>query len=200
MGFGGPRKTAPGVKNGRVKKKNRHERTPNYWNTRQPELVVDRERPGRGYWHLLRKSDVVRFVGLLPDWEELVVGLDAIVLAHGSSRLDGFYRDGVIAISAWDREMAQVWTVEGADEHSDVLDLVGVKREPHERGVLCTFSVDSARAFQLCHVFLHELGHHVDNMSSKGTCPDRGEPFAEAYAVRRGGAIWTRYCDTFGCP
>lgn len=50
------RKTTPKVKNGRVQKKNRHNLTPNYWNTRQGELQLDIEKPGKGYKHFLKAS------------------------------------------------------------------------------------------------------------------------------------------------
>ncbi len=52
------RKTTPKVKNGRVQRKNRHELTPNYWNTRQDSIQIDIENPGKGYKHFLKKRDI----------------------------------------------------------------------------------------------------------------------------------------------
>ncbi len=96
-----PRKTTPKVKNGKVQKKNRHEPTENYWNTRQDELQIDIEKPGKGYKHFLKKRDIIKFLQLLPNWEELNVELDAVILAEGDGN-DGWYDDGVLAICAWE--------------------------------------------------------------------------------------------------
>lgn len=52
------RRTATKVKNGSVQKKNRHAKTPNYWNTYQDEIQIDIEDPGKGYKHFLKKRDI----------------------------------------------------------------------------------------------------------------------------------------------
>ena len=65
------RKTAPKVRDGKVQKKNRHTPTPTYWNTKQRIPVIDKERPGRGFKHYLRKEHLTRFIQMLPDWDEL---------------------------------------------------------------------------------------------------------------------------------
>ena len=111
---------------------------------------------------------------------------------------DGWYDDGVIAICAWGRDLEQLWTKDGADEHREIFELIGVPLERRAEGTLCHFTEQTARAFQLCHVLLHELGHHMDRMAttSERACP-RGEPFAEAYAVRRSSIVWDRYSDVF---
>jgi len=56
------RKTAPKVKDGRVQKKNRHELTTNYWNTRQNTLQIDIESPGKGYKHFLKSGTLFNFM------------------------------------------------------------------------------------------------------------------------------------------
>src|SRR3954467_5353308 len=78
------------VKNGVVQKKNNWARTPTYWNTRQELPVIDRQRPGRGYKHLLRAHHIDDFISIVPDWDELSRGLDAILLAPGERNLDGW--------------------------------------------------------------------------------------------------------------
>ena len=77
---------------------------------------------------------------------------------------------------------------------------LGVPTTLHPSGdVLVGFTEATARAFQLVHVLLHELGHHRDRMTSRRRVEcGRGEGFAEAYAVRHGAEIWTRYADAFG--
>lgn len=77
------RKTAPKVKGGRVQKKNRHALTPNYWNTRQDILQIDIESPGKGYNHFLKKRDIIEFLEILPNWKEINIEFDAILLAEG---------------------------------------------------------------------------------------------------------------------
>jgi hypothetical protein len=77
-----PRKTAPQVVRGEVRKKNRWTPSENRYDAPRPrEVVVDRERPGEGYRHVLTKKDVYDFLSLLPDWDKLAVGLNAVVLA-----------------------------------------------------------------------------------------------------------------------
>jgi hypothetical protein len=88
------RKSAPGVKGGVVQRKNNWAETPGYDITPQPRPFIDRQRPGAGYRHLLER-DVERFVELLPDWEELSQGLNAIVLAPGDPGVLGWHRRGV---------------------------------------------------------------------------------------------------------
>ena len=44
----------------------------------RPALV--RQRPGQGHRHLLTKRQLYQFIDLLPDWEELSLGLKAVLL------------------------------------------------------------------------------------------------------------------------
>jgi len=78
--FHAHRKTAMKVKSGHVQRKNRIVRTANYLTHTMPSLVIDRRRPGRGYKHLVRKDGIRTFIQLLPEWDCLSRGLDAIVL------------------------------------------------------------------------------------------------------------------------
>ena len=56
-----------------------------------------------------------------------------------------------------------------------------------------------ARAYTLLHVFLHELGHHHDRMTSKGQkSTKRGEPYAEAFALRHFHLLFQPYFRRFG--
>jgi hypothetical protein len=93
------------VKDGRVQKKNNWELTPNYYSHGQRELVIDRQRPGEGFRDVLLQRDVEKFITLLPDWEELSVGLNAIVLAPGEDETDGFHSPGVVHICAWETDL-----------------------------------------------------------------------------------------------
>ena len=88
-------KKTPKVRDGKVQKKNRTALTPNYYNTPQSYPVLDRKRPGAGYKHLIRKRDLYRFIEIIPDWDELAVGLNAVVLAPGEPGAMGWHSPGV---------------------------------------------------------------------------------------------------------
>jgi hypothetical protein len=178
--------------------RDRVEPTPSYWNTEQPYPVVDKERPGRGYRHLLRKQDVLGFIELMPNWNELAEGLDAIVLAQGESGLEGWYTEGVGGICAWERDLWRRHPVHYFEENEGVFRRLGVECERRGEKVLCRFTENQARAFQLLNILMHELGHHHDriNTRSKFEC-SRGEPYAEEYALRYERIIWERYIQVF---
>lgn len=61
----------------------------------------------------------------------------------------------------------------------------------YARCVFMQFDRTTAAAFQLLHVFLHELGHHIDAMTlpRRGVCK-RGENYAEQWANRCAELIW----------
>ena len=99
------RKSAPGVQAGRVQKKNNWELTRDYDITPQPEPVIDRKRPGDGYRHVLKQKDVHDFIALLPDWNELSKGLNAVVIASGDKDYFGCYYPGVIYLYAFPEDL-----------------------------------------------------------------------------------------------
>ena len=99
------RKTTPKVVGGKPLRKNNHDLTPNFWNTTQKEVQISEEKPGKGYKHFLKKRDIIQFLTLIPNWQQLSQDLDAIVLENGESSYDGLYNNnGVICISAWEKE------------------------------------------------------------------------------------------------
>ncbi len=193
------RKATPKVIGGRVQKKNNREWTANYYNTPQPMPLIDRQRPGKGYRHVLMQRDVKRFIGLLPDWNELSQGLNAIVLAPGERFLNGWHTRGVVAVCAWENDLWIDYAQSHFYDHKDVFERLGISHSPLENGILCHFTESQARAYQLLHILLHELGHHHDRMTTKSrTRPSRGEPYAETYALQYEAQIWTRYQEAFG--
>jgi hypothetical protein len=195
------RKSAPRVVNGKVQRKNRAALTPTYFNTPQETPVIDRFKPGFGYRHILKKKDVLAFIELLPDWKELSLGLRAVILAPGNGECSGWYRStGIVAICAWERDLwwllSRFWF-----EKEHILQTIGVPCEQTSQGYVCKWTESTIRAYQLLDVFLHELGHHHDRMTTKSQrqcC--RGEGYAEEYARRYGDLIWERYLDWFGMP
>jgi hypothetical protein len=194
------RKTTPKVRDGRVQKKNRWALAlDDYHHVEQQMPVIDRKRPGDGYRHLLRRQHVVELIALLPDWDELSSGLNAIVLAPGEWNTEGWWEHGVVAVCAWE---AGIWThstPKYCKENRHIMDRLGVPREDHGSYVLCKWTEGTARAYQLLDVLLHELGHHHDHMTTRSQRDAaRGEPFAEEYARRYADVIWDRYMTAFG--
>src|SRR5215210_4223798 len=122
----GPRKTTPKVRDGRVQRKNRSAPTPNYYNTTQAIPQLDRQDPGPGFRHLLRTVDVSRFIEILPAWDDLATGLDAVVLARGEPDCDGWHTRGVVAICAWERDLWRRVSPSYFAEHRTLWDRLGV--------------------------------------------------------------------------
>ena len=192
------RKTTPAVAGGRVLKKNRTGESPSLDNTEptRPEFV--RQSPGKGYKHLLLKRDMERFVGLLPNWEELSRGLRYILLDAGGQSCYGWHRHGIVALCAWDRELWQEYDPDFFAEHREVFERIGVPHERQADGYRCLFTESTARAFQLLHILLHELGHHHDRMTTRSRRDAaRGEPYAERYAREFEQLIFERYVSEF---
>ncbi len=194
------RRSTPKVVDGRVQKKNRHAPTENYWNTSQPLPVVDKERPGRGYKHLLSKADIHEFIEIIPEWNLLADGLDAVLLAAGDDGCDGWYNYlGIIALCAWERDLWKLGHKSYYVEHQSLFQRLGIPCERRGQDYLCKFTVGTARAYQLLHVFLHELGHHNDLMTSRSQnqC-GRGVSYAEDWAFKYEAIVWDRYLEKFG--
>src|SRR5579871_3317868 len=154
------RKSAPQVKQGRVQKKNNWVLSADYYRAPQPRMVVvDRQRPGEGYRHVLNKSDIYRFLELLPDWDNLAVGLNAIVLAPGSCAMYGYHVPGVVHICAWDANLWQEIPESYYLEQQDIYARLGVVCEQMADGdYLCKFDEPAVRGHQLLLTLLHELG------------------------------------------
>ncbi len=190
------RRQTPDVRNGQVQKKNNHApHLSDYYQTIQRDILLVRERPGAGYRHLLTIDDLRVFLALLPNWKDIAVGLDAVVLTAGEWACNGWHRPGIVAVCAWERELWIETTAEHVAEHKEILDRLGVLREATKDKdgrdwVLCKWTVETVRAYQLLHILLHELGHHYDRMTTRRQRrTGRGEPFAERYALEWEAAI-----------
>jgi len=169
--------------------------------------VLARESPAKGYRHVVTKRDVRLLTGIIPDWPTLCRGIESIVLTSSSEDHDGCYqffhreKTGSIQIPAWQGELWKVFAPEYFQEYAAILGLLCVASEQHDDGIECRFTLNQAKAFLLLHVFLHELGHHVDRMGSKTQqFSRRGEPFAEHYANDLCSQIWPAYVRIFGDP
>src|SRR5215469_6807043 len=94
------------VRGGRVAKKNNWSPdTGDYYARPQSEIQIERTDPGPGYRHVVNVAQLRRFLSLLPDWEELAVGLEAISIYRGNREWLGKSSPGVVVITAWDRDL-----------------------------------------------------------------------------------------------
>jgi len=195
----GQRKTAPKVVDGKVQHKNRRALTPDYYNTPQDVPAIDRLRPGPGYRHLLSKRNIIDFVSIVPEWEELSRGLDVVQLAPGASNCDGWYAPGIVAICAWGRTVWRHAVPEYVVEHGTLFERLQVTATKHGGVYRLEFTEASARAYQLLHVLLHELGHHHDRMTTKSKLRSaRGEGYAERWALENEARVFESYGESFG--
>ncbi|MDB5340991.1 MAG: hypothetical protein JWN70_6610 [Planctomycetaceae bacterium] len=197
--YGVGRKTAPKVRDGKVQSKNCRAVTPHYLNSVQPVLVFDRQKPGAGYRHLVHQAELRQFVTALPEWDVLQCGLDAVVQAEGDADCLGWHRTGVVAVTAWNRG----FSLTGCDrsfiaDHEGLLQKLRVPCSGSGMTWVLEFNQATARAFQLVHVLVHELGHHHDRMTTRARRrPCRGEGFAEAYALRHEAEVLDLYWQMF---
>ena len=152
----------------------------------------------KGYRHLLKRRDLEAFIALIPDWDELSVGMSWIVLARDTNYM-GYHERGLVAVCAWPaplwhEDMCKDWYW----EHADVLDRLGVDVWKDGPRWVAAWTEDQARAFQLLHVFLHEIGHHCDCVTTRTRRrAARGEGYAEAFAVELEERVWDDFVRTF---
>ncbi|VGO16532.1 hypothetical protein PDESU_05123 [Pontiella desulfatans] len=195
------RKSAPGVRNGTVQKKNNHTYT------YADKFVISRNTAWRGYRHVVTKRDVHDFLEIVPDWEHGHHGVECIHLSGGSKEVWGSYkyfydtRTGIIILPAWHKEFwfdINAWYFE---KNRYIFEKLRLSYDRNGDDYHCRFTTKKAKAFMLLHVFLHELGHHLDRMNTKARKePVRGEEFADQYADQTCERIWDAYCDRFGQP
>jgi hypothetical protein len=197
------RKTNPRVIDGRVQKKNNDRPTHNYYDHKEPELVIDRRRPGPGARHLLSVEDIRTFISIIPGWPEQSKGIDAIALLPFDEATYGSYNlSGIIKIRAWPAKLWVEMHEDSEDRKGWLLRQLDVEIEDLSYGqYLVKFTENQAKAFQLLGTFLHELGHHVDRMNCKRKhdCPG-GEPFAINFEQAAQQRIWPQYVKRFPLP
>jgi hypothetical protein len=201
MAQGYNRKTSPKVIGGLVQRKNNH------FKTARNGYVVDRKRAGKGYRHVIKKKDIHDFTDIIPDWEVICEGIESIILGAGDEFLDGLYRHynyedtGIIWLSAWHENLWVEFNDAYFKQHQWHFDMLGVVYEKKVEEWSCHFTETQAKGFMLLHIFLHELGHHVDKLRSRKKNIIRGgEEFAENYANQTLVEIWPDYCAKFGQP
>jgi hypothetical protein len=192
------RKTTPRVVHGKVQRKHRNDRGRDYSNTRQ--VTVLREQPHAGYRHVLSPGDITAFINLLPQWDELAIGLHTILLSNRSWRCDGWFVPGTVAVCAWEAGLVRTMSPWYFEDHADLFRRLHVPcRRLDDGDYLAEFTEWGVRSFQLLHILLHELGHHHDRMTSPSRKQaTRGERYAEEYARTHEHVVWNLYLRAFG--
>ena len=112
---------------------------------------------------------------------------------------DGYHEWHTVAICAWP---AELWVEDLSKkwywDHVDLLERLGVAVWKVGPRWVAEWTEDQVRAYQLLHVFLHELGHHHDLMTtSSRRRVARGEPFAERFALELEELMWEDYLRVF---
>src|SRR5262249_47496644 len=91
------RRTTTRVVGGLVRQKNRWREDPDSTATHQ--VRIERFTPPPGYRHFVSPADVTAFLALLPDWRELAIGLQRVVLS-AQTECQGWHRPGTVALCA----------------------------------------------------------------------------------------------------
>ena len=100
---------------------------------------------------------------------------------------DGLYTGGpsggVVKLSARERDLRRLVHPALFKDHRALFDRLGVACARQGPNLRLDFTPDTARAYVLLHILLHELGHHRDRITSRAKAAlGRGESFAEAWA------------------
>jgi hypothetical protein len=187
------------VRDGRVQKKNNWAPdTGDYFRAPQDEIRIDRRDPGVGFRHVLTVAQLRTFIALLPDWDDVAVGLKAIVIDRGAAYAMGWYSPNVVALCAWESHLWSETTPGWLKQNESVLGLLDVRTAKRGGSPWLLWTEKQARAFMLLDVLPHELGHHRDLMTTRSRRDAaRGEPYAEAYARDVREAVWPVYTRHF---
>src|SRR5262245_43863283 len=104
------RKANPRVVDGKVQRKHRWRwNEPDYTATHQ--IRVERSAARKHYRHFVSLTDVSAFLALLPDWRELSIGLQRVLLSNATN-CDGWFRPGTVAICNWEECCTRVMSEE----------------------------------------------------------------------------------------
>jgi hypothetical protein len=103
-----------------------------------------------------------------------------------------------IGICAWEERLDEEISKRFYWDHADVLEQLGVEVWKVGPRWVAEWTEDQARAFQLLHIFLHELGHHHDRMTTRSERrAARGEPYAEQFALELADEMWDDFLRVF---
>lgn len=194
------RRTSTKVINGVVSPKNREDAT-----DPRPYAII-RESAGRGFRHVVSARHLEQFIRLIPDADQLLQGVEKIILSGGSEKVYGWHRElwrwkvATIELCAWTKDIWAPMSIRYFRQHQPYIDALGVTYSLGESPILCRFTMAQARAFSLLHVFMHELGHHQDWKRRRGGRMKGLEAYADEFALRYFDLLLPLYREKFGDP
>ncbi|MFP4105072.1 MAG: hypothetical protein ACLFVU_03185 [Phycisphaerae bacterium] len=186
----------------RAKKHGKTSRLPGYFQQPDELPAVERLRPGRGYKHLLLQTDVIDFLSLLPQYNDLSQGLEEIIFAPHREGTFGWHKPHAVAICAWDNYLWLTMDEGFIMDHEELLDRLGVEREQIPAPGVPSWEVrwteDQARGFQLLGVLLEHLclrrGQWGSATEGDASLQKR---YSQQYMDKHRQTIWDRYRDMF---
>jgi len=149
---------------------------------------------------------VQAFIDIVPEWDRFSERLERIAIVGSSDGHDGLYEfyhreeTGAIFLLAWPDDLWMDVATPYFDAHQQIFERLGVSYDRLPDAVMCRFTEAQARAFVLLHVFMHELGHHYDQIHQKHLATTKGEDYAERFATSRFEQLFPTYVRVFGDP
>jgi hypothetical protein len=125
------RKTNPRVIDGVVQKKNNATSTGDYWREPMTRWKFEKGRPRPGFRHVVGKQNLDRFIEIIPGFDDLSKGLDAIVLTKGCPTIFGIYwhgwtENGVINLCAWNADLHLPMSKKLYDTHPELMERLNI--------------------------------------------------------------------------
>lgn len=191
------------IKDGRRKPKRNRSDALRWCPRTHGAFTVHRDSPGRQRYHPATPEDVIRFVALIPDWQQHREDLDGVVLCAPWSPeyldTEGLYGQHAIILFSWPRDPVQRLWYAFTKDVPETVPYLGLSERQVGKHFQVRWSPSQARAYVLLFVLLHEIAHHVDWMlNRRGKRAFRGEAFAEEWAAEYRRRIWADYVRTFG--
>lgn len=178
-----------------------------YWeqleNATEPFLYE--AEPTLGFIQPLSLMEITKVFSYIP--EVFVTNLKGIFLCPGSQKqrksnvvIYGSYNDSyrTIFIYPFHESMAILYKTKPKPSICQEYERHGVTWTKENRGWQLNFSIEALRSFYIRDVFIHELGHHVDNISLGIKNLNASERFAEWFAYEFGMRNPERELSEFG--
>lgn len=144
------RKSTPRVRDGKVSRKNPRD----VQGSAASPLQVWTDAPRWPNRHALCEKDILKFVGLLPEWDQLSQGLEEIVLAdRDESEVDGWYSPGIVAICAVPENLRENWYAIHYEGHRQLLQRLNVP---------CSRELKHCGCWRLSQAFFLDMGGEYD--------------------------------------
>jgi hypothetical protein len=117
--------------------------------TASHQICIERVKAPPGYRHLVSPTDVSAFLALLPDWRELSIGLQRVVLDDDVSCF-GWHRPRTIALCVWPAEPEYLFDRPFYQDHAAILQRFGVPARPVKlpEGATCPHCHSRIRSFE----------------------------------------------------